>query len=274
MKTGKLIGAGRTAEVFEWGEGQVIKLYVDRFGQDLCQYESNLIKVISEAGAPAPAFFGNVEYGGRAGMLMEKLEGEIMFDLMKTRLPRLAFFAQQMARMHWQIHQAQVDKGLIIGQQDKFLEKINLASVHLGDRIHMVTDYIDKLPDGDRVCHGDFHPKNMLYHTSGSWGGIDWTNAYRGHPLGDFAKTYLRFSGPYVTKKFNPRKLWFYKAMRNFIRRSYKREYLKVSGYRWEEVVPWLVPAAVSQIKSGKTTEYQWLLALIDKQLDQVAYNN
>ena len=47
---------------------------------------------------------------------------------------------------------------------------------------------LEKLPDGEAVCHGDFHPENVLF-TARDPLIIDWDGASHGDPLGDVACT-------------------------------------------------------------------------------------
>ena len=45
---------------------------------------------------------------------------------------------------------------------------------------------LNDLPDGGRLCHGDFHPANILMSARGPII-IDWLDATRGNPLADLA---------------------------------------------------------------------------------------
>jgi aminoglycoside phosphotransferase (APT) family kinase protein len=49
---------------------------------------------------------------------------------------------------------------------------------------------LDALPDGDRLCHGDYHPGNVLV-AADRVGVIDWANAACGVPEADHARTVL-----------------------------------------------------------------------------------
>jgi Ser/Thr protein kinase RdoA (MazF antagonist) len=49
---------------------------------------------------------------------------------------------------------------------------------------------LDGLPAGDRLCHGDFHPGNVLVGAD-RVSVIDWANATRGVPEADYARTVL-----------------------------------------------------------------------------------
>jgi aminoglycoside phosphotransferase (APT) family kinase protein len=46
------------------------------------------------------------------------------------------------------------------------------------------------MPEGDRLCHGDFHPINVLGEISRPVV-IDWPDACRGDPAADVCRSYL-----------------------------------------------------------------------------------
>jgi aminoglycoside phosphotransferase (APT) family kinase protein len=51
-------------------------------------------------------------------------------------------------------------------------------------------DELSSLPEGDRLCHGDFHPGNVI-RAGDELVVIDWPNASRGDYHSDFARTTL-----------------------------------------------------------------------------------
>jgi hypothetical protein len=51
-------------------------------------------------------------------------------------------------------------------------------------------DTLNDLPDGDRICHFDFHPANVLMSPKGPIV-IDWTNVKRGDHHADVARSVL-----------------------------------------------------------------------------------
>jgi aminoglycoside phosphotransferase (APT) family kinase protein len=46
------------------------------------------------------------------------------------------------------------------------------------------------MPEGDRLCHGDFHPMNVLGEAAQPYI-IDWADAHRGDPAADVCRSYL-----------------------------------------------------------------------------------
>ena len=73
---------------------------------------------------------------------------------------------------------------------DKFSSSIKDSYVILGDKSDKIIECVKNISNDIRVCHGDFHPDNILV-SSKEPIAIDWTNAYVGNPLGDVARTCL-----------------------------------------------------------------------------------
>jgi hypothetical protein len=55
---GPMIGEGRTAEVYLWGDGEVLKLYRAGYPAQWVDYEAKVARLVFEAGLGAPAVAG------------------------------------------------------------------------------------------------------------------------------------------------------------------------------------------------------------------------
>ena len=102
------------------------------------------------------------------------------------------------------------------------------------------------MPDGDRLCHGDFHPYNIL----GSLGHetvIDWLNASRGVPAADACRTYvlLRTAAPHVAS-------------------GYIDAYVQASGESRDAILDWLPLVAAARLAEG-VPEMSELLKMLDE---------
>ena len=90
------IAEGRTAEVFAWSDGRVLKLYRAGFGRDGAAKEFRVARLVSNAGLAAPAVYdagspdGVLEQDGRCGILAERIDGVSMLREMARRPWRLA----------------------------------------------------------------------------------------------------------------------------------------------------------------------------------------
>jgi aminoglycoside phosphotransferase (APT) family kinase protein len=52
---------------------------------------------------------------------------------------------------------------------------------------------LDGLPEGDRLCHGDFHPGNVMT-KAGEPVVIDWSNAARSSAEADYVRSTIMYS--------------------------------------------------------------------------------
>ena len=69
------IAQGREAEIFEWDDGFVLKLYRDAGHAPNAARETAALAAAREAGGPAPKAGGTVDVEGRVGLLIERIEG-------------------------------------------------------------------------------------------------------------------------------------------------------------------------------------------------------
>jgi aminoglycoside phosphotransferase (APT) family kinase protein len=116
------------------------------------------------------------------------------------------------------------------------------------------------LPDGDRLLHGDFHPDNVML-TARGLVIIDWTDATRGHPLADVARSQVLMTvgspldgGP---------KRWIVTALRGAFRSAYLRRYFQVSKFKRTELEPWIAVVAAVRLRGRIPGERARLLEIV-----------
>ncbi|MFC7557920.1 phosphotransferase [Paenibacillus farraposensis] len=101
MRKGPIIGKGMTAEVYEWGTRQVLKLYYDGYQPERVRYEAEIGRAVKEAGVPAPGVYKMLQEEGRHGLLYERIPRVSMLVLIQSSPYRLLKYAKEMARLHW-----------------------------------------------------------------------------------------------------------------------------------------------------------------------------
>ena len=75
---GKPIALGRTAEIYAWEEGQVLKLFHDWLSANRVEYEAQISRAVHTSGLPVPAVGEVVEINGRLGLIYERVVGPSM----------------------------------------------------------------------------------------------------------------------------------------------------------------------------------------------------
>jgi aminoglycoside phosphotransferase (APT) family kinase protein len=151
--------------------------------------------------------------------------------------------------------------------RDRIERSIDRAVSLVGDGVRAAArGILRQLPDARRVCHGDFHPDNVILRNGGSVV-IDWGPASAGHPAADVAWTVLlfRLAG---TPPGTPLRLRVLVAIiRRAALRIYLRAYFRLTGFTWRDVKGWLGVVALLRLSDDIPEERASLLRLIEREL-------
>ena len=180
---GPQLGAGREADVYAFGDDAVLKLYHPGFGGH--RAETVALRSLDGRGV-APKLLDVVDCDGRTGLVVERLAGPDLLTLLQRRPWRIHAFARSLTQAHLAIHRVPAPAELADLRQ-VLAARIQAAAVPRHLRA-FAARVLDGLPDGDRLCHGDYHPGNVLL-ADGRTAVIDWGAATRGAPEADHART-------------------------------------------------------------------------------------
>jgi hypothetical protein len=185
------IAEGRTAEIYDWDSARVLKLYLAWCPSHWVEYEARIAQAVHEAGIPSPAVGEIVEVNGRRGLIYERLNGISMLQDLNARPWTFLKHARALADLHVKIHQLSIE-GL-----PTYTEGLGYSirrTPHLGEDLRAkALKLLDALPEGRNVCHGDYHPGNVLLTERGPVA-IDWMTAKTGSPWADVSRTKLLLS--------------------------------------------------------------------------------
>ncbi|GAB4517630.1 MAG: aminoglycoside phosphotransferase family protein [Anaerolineae bacterium] len=266
---GRLLGRGRTAEVYAWGPGQVIKLYLDRFPASWVEREASYTRRAHEAGLPVPAVLDVVKVDNRAGIVFERVDGPSMLQALGHRPWRLVPMARLLADLQSRLHQHSGDG--LPSWHEALAEAIAEATLLSDIERAAALRRLEALPPGDRLCHGDLHPDNVILTSRGPII-IDWLAARCGPPAADVARTslLLRISA-------NPRRRparWLVQSLRWLFHAVYLNRYLMLYATTTpstaemkrrlrEEINRWMLPMAAARLREEIPFERPRLLRLI-----------
>jgi uncharacterized protein (TIGR02172 family) len=192
--TSQPIAQGRTAEIFLWDEGHILKLYREWCPPHWIKEEAQIAQAVHDAGIPSPAAGEILEINGRQGLIYERIRGISMLQDMNARPWTILKHARSLAEL-----QVKINKQSITGLP-RYKEGLRYA---IGKTPYLTEDLrsktlalLDTLPDGQQLCHGDYHPGNVILTKDGPIV-IDWMTASAGSPWMDVARTSLLLSiGP------------------------------------------------------------------------------
>lgn len=269
-----LVGQGRTAEIFEWGEGRVLRLFRPGASVEYAQREMQAFRCANEAGLPSPAVYpsdskdGLIVIEGRLGFAMDRIDGPSMLQVLTRRPWKLWPFARALAGFHLSMH-GQVIPDLP-SQRDRFHRVIDRLADEFGEAMtSRIRDSLDKLGDGCAVCHGDFHPDNVILSGRGPII-IDWGPASAGAPAADVAWTdYLFRHGGNPPGMARWQRLVLTIFRRLFLA-VYRRTYSRSSPFSWNDVEQWGPVIAVIRLGDGIPEERKVLLRIIRKHFGRI----
>lgn len=187
---GPHLGEGRTAEVFDRGD-HVVKLYRPGVPEEVAQREALVLRIVGERGVRGPKFLGLVREEERWGLAMTPLRGPTLGSLLLARRDRRPEVLGAMARVQAGLHGLS-GEGLP-RQSDRLRQNIELAPGLPSDLRRRLLRRLLDLSGGDRLCHGDFHPFNLVVlppeEALSDLGVLDWLDATAGVPEADACRT-------------------------------------------------------------------------------------
>jgi uncharacterized protein (TIGR02172 family) len=189
MEKGALIGAGRTADVYAWGDEQVLKLYQDWMPARAIEREFEITRLAGEAGLPVAAAEEMLQVDGRTGIIFERVTGKSLLKILQAKPWKFVSIARLLAEYHARMHACSLPASAP-GQREQIEESIAWAKDLSEDEKRIILAVLARLPDGNAICHGDFHPDNILITGKGPVI-IDWMTGRRGNPLADVERTVL-----------------------------------------------------------------------------------
>lgn len=256
---GKLIGKGNTAEVFAVGNRKVVKLFNVGYPLASVCNEFDNSKLLHGLNIPTVKSYEMVTYEGRNGILYDRIDGTSMLDIL-LHTEDIEKYANTLARLHKQMLACKLSGAVCL----KSILKRNIEDTdHLsGPNKSKLINMLDRLPDGDCFCHGDFHFGNVIIEQEQNYI-IDYMNVCRGHEYGDIARTvYLIEMTPVPAQTYNVERILVMKKQATEI-------YLQEIGVNRECLSEWLVviaAARLSELSNEQADEKNSVLEYLAKQ--------
>ena len=187
MTTGQKLGAGRMAEVFADG-GDVLKLYMAGIGPEPARHEAMVLASLTGLPLRVPVARGVVQVDGRWGLRMSRVPGRPLAEAAEES-GDLSSLVVRYAALHRQVN-ACAAAATLPDLKKRLDARIVRAPGLNADLARRLRERLARLPEGDRLCHGDFHPFNIMA-DGDALGIIDWPDATRGAPEADVARSYV-----------------------------------------------------------------------------------
>ncbi|MGB3338832.1 MAG: phosphotransferase [Devosia sp.] len=242
MALGRRLGAGLVAEVFEW-DTDVIKLCQPGQGKEQAFREAATLAMLEAGALPVPTVRCVLRTEGRWGVVMSRAPGRPIAAEMLEHPDRAPAMLDAVVRLQLLIHD---EPGLFLPRlRDRLRRAISRAGQLSAGEIAAILQLLESLPDGDRLCHGDFHPFNVMG-TGETAVIIDWLDAAQGAPDADACRSYLLLLNNVPDAA-----------------PAYLDGYVRLSGISREAILAWLPVLAAARLVEQVPAEVERLVALV-----------
>jgi aminoglycoside phosphotransferase (APT) family kinase protein len=223
---------------------------------------------VHELGLPSPAVHpsdasddGIVRFENRLGIVMDRIDGPSMLEKLSHHPWWTVRYARILATLHAEMHSRSASS--LPSQRQRFHAVINRLAEELGDdATSQIRRVLDALPDAYTLCHGDFHPDNVILSSLGPVI-IDWGPATSGNAAADLAWTeYLfRHAGNPPSVARRQRAVIF--LFRRAFCLMYRPAYTRIASVEWEEVRAWAPVVAAIRLGDHIAEEKEFLLSYL-----------
>lgn len=233
------VGSGKDAEVFEYGE-RVLKLFRAGASKAAAFREAANLALVERLDLPTPRVHSVDDHDGRWGLVMDRASGRSFAEQMATDARSKC--VEEMARLHCQLHQKP-------GVGLPSLKTRLSTNIRRADHIEPASRdrllrQLDALPEGECLCHGDFHPWN-IHGTADQVTILDWLDASCGHPAADVCRSYVLIH-----------------SVDGALATDYVDAYSGLTGTAVADIMAWLPPTAAARLAEGVPAETESLRRL------------
>lgn len=182
---------------------------------------------------------------GKWSIIMDYIEGKTLSQLMHEHPEKEDEYLELFVDLQRSVLSKRVP--MLNKLKDKMQGRISEAKLDATTRYDLHTR-LDSLPKHYNLCHGDFHPSNVIITADGTPYIIDWAHATQGNASADVATTYLTF----------------YLEGKQQLAEKYLKLYCKKSDTAKQYVQKWIPIVAASRLTKAKPEEDEFLRRWID----------
>jgi aminoglycoside phosphotransferase (APT) family kinase protein len=257
------LAEGREAEVYLREDGYVVKVMRSVGQAPMVEREAAALQALAGHDDLAPIFKEVTIVEGRPALVSEWVNGADFLTLLSSKPWLVLGVASSMGRAHAAMHSnpAPVNLPGLAEELSRHIESAKDLPRHLAcEALHR----LGTLPSGDRLCHGDFHPANILG-TLKSPVIIDWGSASQGPPAADVARTLLLLRMGELPPN-TPAPMRALTAIgRGMLTRRYQSVYRRESGEHLARLDDWIFVRVAARFDEGIEVEFPRLSRLLEE---------
>lgn len=267
ISIGSLVGEGNTADVFDIDNNRVIKLFHTGYPRSSVEKEYTNSKLLNQLNIPIPKSYEIITYHDRFGIVYDKINGISLQDILIQSLDvgkNIIGDVEKCITILASMHKIILCQKALSATSCKttLQENIQCTDALSKQSKTRLLQMLNDLPDGDSLCHGDFHFGNILMTQQGCYV-IDFMNICKGHKYFDIARTlYLTEFTPIPDHMPNKEKVLKIKKKGSDL-------YLREMGINRALLSDWLtviVAARLSELSKDQILEKNTIMQYLETQ--------
>jgi Ser/Thr protein kinase RdoA (MazF antagonist) len=257
------LAEGREAEVFLREDGNVVKVMRSAAQASRVEREATALQALAGNERLAPAFREVIEVAGRPALVSERVTGADFLALLSRKPWLVIGVAGSLGRAHAAMHR-QVAPASLPELHHELARRIESAKALPAKFAAAALARLRRLPAGDRLCHGDYHPQNVLG-TLEAPVIIDWGDASRGAPAADVARTLLLLRAGELPPDTSAPMRAFTAVGRGLLNRRYLAVYRRGAEADLTRLDDWMFVRAAARFSEEIEVEYSRLTRLLEE---------
>jgi thiamine kinase-like enzyme len=228
------------------------------------QEEYQVSTIVFDSGITTPQPIKLIHYADRMGIVYQRIEGSTMLKSFTRKPWAISKETSKMATLHAEIHGKTVRN--LPSQRARLIDRIQHAPLLSDEDKEKILTLLLQLRDDTKLCHGDFHPDNIIVGQR-EWI-IDWMTGMAGNPAGDVARTILLLQLGTMPERTPKIIVNLFCRIRKQMVKTYLKEYVRVTNLSEQEINQWLVPVAAARLSEWiPEDEKQKLVELIKESI-------
>ena len=239
MNLDRVIAVRNNKTIYRDGD-RCIKVFHEEYSKaDVLNEALNQAR-IEETGLNIPKILEVTMIDGKWAIVSEYIKGKTLTQLIKEDPDNKEAYIEKLVDLQMEVHTKTCP--LLNKLKDKMSRKIAQTDFDATTRYDLHTR-LESMPKHAKVCHGDFHPSNVIVTEDGTAYILDWSHATQGNASADVARTYLLFwlNGDIEGAEF------------------YLNTFCKKSDTAKQYVQKWMPIVAASQSVKGNEKEREFL---------------
>lgn len=243
MKFDRIVAVRNNKTIYRDGD-RCVKVFVADYAKADVLHEALNQARVEEIGIHIPKVLEVTVIEGKWVIVSEFIKGKTLARLMEEDASKTEGYMNLLADIHTEIHGK---GGILLNAMEDELNR-GIAASELDATVRFdLHDRLKDMPKGNRICHGDLNPSNIIMSEDGTPYVLDWSHATKGNPAADAACTWL-----YFRKNGEKERASRYVDM-----------FCEKSGIEKQSVQKWKPIITAAQSAKGNSRERELLLSLI-----------